>query len=267
MRKRTALLGVAVICGIAYSQQEGPRVYQATGFKICEVDSSSAIIWTRLTRERTRVGKEGPMPVVRYRDPETGELKPREGRPDREPVVEFPGGATVETIEGAAPGAPGEVRVSYKTVGGRSSRTSWTAVDPDRDFTAQVRLTGLESNTAYEVEVHSRNADGRGQNSARPVPDRAQPGSRRARRLHGDDRHQLQRSRPSARRVQDVPPHACAGPEAFSSTPATSSTTTAKPKRSRWRAGTGNACTACRRTSTSIGKSRRTSSKTITTSS
>ena len=96
--------GFILLFGFLGAQQPSEqKPYQATGFKICEVDQTSAIIWARLTRNRERVGKEGPMPIVRYRDPATGELRERgQGgrRPDREPVVEFPDGSTVGTIEG-----------------------------------------------------------------------------------------------------------------------------------------------------------------------
>jgi len=131
--------------------------YFATGIKICEVDSTSAIIWTRLTRNPVRVGPEQPMPIVHYRDPKTGTLtdNPR-GRPDMEPVVEFPKGSNLDSIEGAVPGAPGEVRVRYRTAGGHWEATPWKAVDPNRDFTAHFRLEQLKPATAYEIEVESR---------------------------------------------------------------------------------------------------------------
>ena len=64
-------------------------------------------------RNAAREGKDKPLPVVRYKDPKTGALGDRRGRADLEPVVEFPNGSTIETIEGAVPGAPGDVRVRY----------------------------------------------------------------------------------------------------------------------------------------------------------
>jgi hypothetical protein len=51
--------------------------YQATGIKICEVDQTSAIIWTRLTKNSKRVDKSHPMPDILYKNPETGELEPK----------------------------------------------------------------------------------------------------------------------------------------------------------------------------------------------
>ncbi len=148
---------LALGAALSLAQQGGDRVYQATGFKICEVDQSSAIIWTRLTRDRQRIGKEGPMPIVKYRNPQTGEAEERvRGKPDRMPIVEFPNGSSVNSIEGAVPGASGEVRVRYKTTGGAWVPSGWKAVDTDRDFTAHFKLDGLAPDTVYEIEVQSR---------------------------------------------------------------------------------------------------------------
>ncbi|MFT5366027.1 MAG: alkaline phosphatase D [Candidatus Latescibacterota bacterium] len=136
-------------------QADGP--YQATGIKICEVDQTSAIIWARLTRISERLSKDHPMPIVQYKDPETGELKPRKGRPNRAPVVTFPEGSDVHAIEGAAPGMTGDVRVRYAVQGAMDwKETDWQAVDPDRDFTHQIKLVDLQPGTAYQIEVESR---------------------------------------------------------------------------------------------------------------
>ena len=148
-------------CGPQAPQQEaaaGQGPYQTTGIKICEVDTHSAIIWTRLTKNAQRVGKDHPMPIVRYKDPQTGELVERpKNRSAAEPVVEFPNGATIDTIEGAVPGTTGEVRVRYRLKGATEwEETPWQAVDPDHDFTAQIHLTDLKPASSYELEVNSR---------------------------------------------------------------------------------------------------------------
>ena len=128
--------------------------YQATGMKIGEVTATEAIIWTRLTREPARIGSEAPLPEFRYRAPGSDEL--REAPPGRfhphdwTPVVIYPEGSSLDTIEGAVRGAPGESRVLYRPTGGVEWRsTAWTAVDPERDFTRQFTLTGLGPATEY----------------------------------------------------------------------------------------------------------------------
>lgn len=133
-------------------------VFQTTGIKICEVDASSAVIWTRLTRNPERMDDTHPMPLVRYRDPETGELGERnKKRPAVPPVVEFIDGSDIETIEGAVPGASGQVRVQYRQKGAAEWQfTRWADVDPYRDYTAQILLENLQPATAYELWVTSR---------------------------------------------------------------------------------------------------------------
>jgi alkaline phosphatase D len=141
-------------CGGAVSS--GP--YHATGIKIGEVTDQTAIVWTRLTRAPQRVGAEAPMPKILYVDSETGEAVKRSGgRPNRKPVVNFPAGSTVETIEGAAPGSPGIVRVLYRVDGASDwSLTYWQAADPKRDYTRQFELAGLKPNTRYQVRVETK---------------------------------------------------------------------------------------------------------------
>jgi len=163
-------------CGYSNSLSEGP--HQATGIKIGEVTESTAIVWTRLTRQPERVAMGAPMPQVVYRDPKTGKLTDKpQGRRNLTPVVNFPDGSTIYTIEGAVPGAPGIVRVFYKIneasdlpavqdsgqagsgqAGWKS--TDWKAVEPQRDCTAQFKLTDLKPNAEYQVRVEAT-AEGR----------------------------------------------------------------------------------------------------------
>jgi alkaline phosphatase D len=166
------LIPVAVLASwLAPSEAKGP--YFATGIKICEVDTTSAIIWTRLTRSAARRGKDRPLPVVKYKDPQTGAISEnRRGRPDMDPVVEFPQGSTIDTIEGAVPGAPGDVRVRYQSTGAASwQSTAWQPVDPNRDFTAHFPLRGLKPATGYQLLVESRSGSTvRGKFRTAPVP-------------------------------------------------------------------------------------------------
>ncbi|HOJ31970.1 MAG TPA: alkaline phosphatase D family protein [Candidatus Hydrogenedentes bacterium] len=151
------LLVCSVSCQHVPTRSGGP--YLATGIKIGEVTDSRAIVWVRLTSTPERVGDEGPMPTVLYKNPKTGAL---EAEPEEKhtavPVVQFPKGATVETLEGAAPGTPGDVRLVYWTDNEESSprMTPWASVDPNRDFTHQFVLDGLVPNTLYRIKVETR---------------------------------------------------------------------------------------------------------------
>ncbi|MEQ8847472.1 alkaline phosphatase D family protein [Botrimarina sp.] len=69
---------------------------------------------------------------------------------------------TVESVNERfqLPGAEGEVRVRYRPPGGDERQTAWTPADPNRDFTAQVRLEGLSPQTRYAYVVEARNGSG-----------------------------------------------------------------------------------------------------------
>lgn len=129
--------------------------YQATGLKIGEVNSTSAIIWTRLTRSADRVGVNGRLPEITY--PAKKASKKGGGRPDLKPDVKLPAGATVDELENAAPGAPGQTRAAYRARGETSWRTTaWADVDPSRDYTRQHVLSGLTAGVGYELRVDAR---------------------------------------------------------------------------------------------------------------
>jgi len=180
LKKMILAGGILMLCGCSRSFSGTP--HQATGIKIGEVTHNAAIIWARLTRAAQRVGTEAPMPEVRYLDPQTKKLGDRgKGRPDRTPVVTFPEGSTIETIEGAVPGATGQVRVLYKAAEASDWKaTSWRAVDPKRDFTRQFKLNDLAPSTSYQLRVEGR-AGGQQERQAvegafrtAPNPDQAQ---------------------------------------------------------------------------------------------
>jgi len=127
---------------------EGP--FQATGFKVGEVTDTTAIVWTRLTKNPQLNPPDAPMVTIRYADEQTG-------RRSRVSAVEYPTGLTVADIRNAAPGALGEVRVAYRAGDDKPwSTTDWHAVDPDRDFTHQFLLQGLQPRTRYVARVESR---------------------------------------------------------------------------------------------------------------
>jgi alkaline phosphatase D len=141
------------------SSTQGP--FQATGLKVGEVTDNEAIIWTRLTQLPERIGTEAPVPDFLYRSPGENELKeaPR-GRfrpPDWTPVVIYPEGSSIEFIEGAVRGEPGETRVLYRQTESETwQSTDWFTVDADKDFTHQFNLTELSSATDYVLRVEGR---------------------------------------------------------------------------------------------------------------
>ena len=146
------LMGIFNACSLTTT--EGP--YLATGIKIGEVSQTEAIVWVRLTENPERVGNDAPMPEVRYKDPETGEMIERRGRPDATPVVTYPEGHNIATVEGASPGKEGKVRLKYRATGDQKwIMMDWQAVDPEKDFTHQFQITELSPMTAYELMVEA----------------------------------------------------------------------------------------------------------------
>ena len=148
-----ACFAVVYFAGLA---RAGPP-YQANGVKVGEVTQDSAIVWTRLTRSARRLDDGAQwLPGKRRVDPAAPEKQQR-GR-GIVPGSQLPEGATLDDMEGAVPGAPGEVRVVYglKGAGAAEKATDWTPVDPEKDFTRQFVLKGLEPNRRYAYRVECR---------------------------------------------------------------------------------------------------------------
>jgi len=154
------LLIILMVLNLSCNAPNTDGPYFATGIKIGEVTQTSAIIWTRLTKDSVRVSADAPMVEVFYPDPETGELMPRRGRPDIKPVVQFPEGYDINTIEGATPGTVGKVKVKYKLKSKEDwFETDWHRVDPEKDFTYQFRLSDLTPGEEYDLVVESSPVD------------------------------------------------------------------------------------------------------------
>ena len=154
-RMTSVVFVMFLLYGCSRAVPEGPCF--ATGIKIGEVTQTGAIVWARLTENPERVGNEAPMPEIRYKNPETGELVERGGgRPDLPPVVTYPEGYTVNNIQGAAPGREGKVRLKYKAVNDQEwIQMDWQAVDPEKTFTHQFQLSGLTAGEKYELVVEA----------------------------------------------------------------------------------------------------------------
>ena len=141
-----------VVCAVT-CPAEGP--FQATGMKVGEVSSSTAIIWARLTRRPERNGNDRPMVEIRYATDTGGKRK----RAVEEII--YPNNITVSDIRDAAPGTAGETRVLYRPAGHPTwQQTDWAPVDPKEDFTHQFRLKKLTASTTYDVRVESRHSEG-----------------------------------------------------------------------------------------------------------
>lgn len=129
------------------------------GIKIGENTDNSAIVWLRLT-DRAWPKWDGLMwHGAENRRFEVGEYGENQ----------FPEGAALSDMQGSLSGMRGEARISWwlENRPEAKERTGWLAVDPDRDFTRQVVLDGLETHQRYQLEIESRSGLGeRGQTIA-----------------------------------------------------------------------------------------------------
>ncbi|MBK9167401.1 MAG: alkaline phosphatase D family protein [Bryobacterales bacterium] len=131
---------------------------QASGVKVGEISHNSAIVWTRVTERGVR----------RY----DGVI--RRGRPEP-----FPKDLRSFDLEGSCPGAPGRVRVRLSAredlQGARD--TGWVDVDPQRDFSHQFEIAGLQPSTMYFYSAETAGPNGRPHEPLRgsfrtaPLPD------------------------------------------------------------------------------------------------
>lgn len=122
-------------------------------------DQSSIVIWTRTTRHPEAVA-DGPA-FVAIGETQAGELARQTDATALE-RAQLPPGAALDTMTGAVPGAPGQVRLSYYPDHQRLRirHTDWITTAAERDFTAQWRLEGLDPNRLYRTVVEARTPAG-----------------------------------------------------------------------------------------------------------
>ena len=147
-----------IIIGMVGCKKKTAGPYFATGIKIGEVTAKSALIWIRLTNDSLPRGLDNPFPDIRYRNADGVIVEEISGdRNDYSPVVTYPDGHDVSTLEGATTGISGDVMVYYKPENSEHwQQTDWTTVDTIKDFTTQINLMGLIPNSTYELHVVSR---------------------------------------------------------------------------------------------------------------
>jgi alkaline phosphatase D len=120
--------------------QKTDSVYFTTGFKIGDVTSSSAIVWTRLCSQAK--------PVAVYHERKEGVFRHPIDFDDNMPVLE---------MDGAVQGSAGQVKIEI-TNADTVIATDWIYVSSYKDFTIKRKLEGLESNTSYLISIKGRKA-------------------------------------------------------------------------------------------------------------
>lgn len=143
--------------------------HQANGFKVGEVDATSAIVWTRLTKNAESNAKDAPWFDIQYEKHGFERASDEKFRRDRVLGVRYDDpDSGADGIAYAVPGTEGETRVRYRAFWYPEwKETEWKAVEPEWDFTRQHLLENLLPGQVYEVVVESRGADGEAGEEAR----------------------------------------------------------------------------------------------------
>lgn len=129
------LIGAASLGIFSYPAHGVEPVHMANGIKIGEVNSDSAIIWTRLTKEPERNINGKPFPQNKSKNRKS--LKYDD----------------LDSMEGAVPGADGEVRFSWWLDEPRRllPLSPWIKVTAKTNHTAQFLISNLKPGTHYNV--------------------------------------------------------------------------------------------------------------------
>ncbi|MCK5135529.1 MAG: alkaline phosphatase D family protein [Bacteroidales bacterium] len=132
---------------------DGP--YFGNGFHNGWADQHSIVIWTRLTlRPEMNLGGQQFIPLTQEQHSKLRNCRNR----DSIHLAQIPDSLTLDDMEGACPGATGEVKLKYYPMidPGVTIETPWEKVDPDKNYTMQWKLEGLEANTRYQVDIYAR---------------------------------------------------------------------------------------------------------------
>jgi alkaline phosphatase D len=160
LQKIFSIFLIVMLCACTETQIDGP--YLATGIKIGEVTQTDAIVWVRLTKNASRIGNDAEKPDVKYKDPETGKMIERRGRPNVTPVVTYPEGFNVDNIEGATPGSEGKARLKYKEKDEIEwTQLDWQQVNQAQSYAVQFELSGLSAGKEYELLVEASPVKGK----------------------------------------------------------------------------------------------------------
>jgi alkaline phosphatase D len=140
------LLQSSIAISCARSEVTSPLVHLAMGFRVGEVTQDSAVIWSRITAypQRNWDGIEVT------------------GRPGERTAEFTPLEVPTKDLQGAVPGAAGELRLLISTDRelSRPRLIEWTPVSRDSDFAHNFRVEGLNSATRYYLRIEARSGEG-----------------------------------------------------------------------------------------------------------
>lgn len=149
------VMALGVILGACTTLPKTDGPYFGNGFHNGWADQSSIVIWTRLTKS-----PEGNMDGEQFLIPTSEEHKVLDRNANAEDIYssQIPEGFHLNEMDGACPGAPGEVKLTYSPVGNADQliESGWLRVDDKKNFTTQWKLENLSPNTPYQVKIEAR---------------------------------------------------------------------------------------------------------------
>ena len=154
--RQVALIAISFLLLSGACKKSRPAdPYFGNGVHNVWADQNSIVIWTRLT-EAPDMNRSGPEFLV----PSAQQHRrlDKQANPDSIYAAQIPEGFTINQLEGACPGMPGEVRLVCYPLRNPEERTEidWKPVDNDKNYTTQWKLGGLHPGTKYIVELEAR---------------------------------------------------------------------------------------------------------------
>jgi alkaline phosphatase D len=141
-------------------KKEAKGPYFGNGLHNGWADQNSIVIWTRLTKnpEMNREGQKFLIPSAKEH-----KRLDSEANPDSIYKAQLPEGFSLEQMEGACPGMPGEVKLTCYPLKNAENKIvkDWIEVDVKKNFTRQWKLDNLTSDTKYVVEIEARMRKGK----------------------------------------------------------------------------------------------------------
>lgn len=147
--------GIAWIVSSCSSERPSDGPYFGNGFHNGWADQHSIVLWTRLTEN-----PEGNAEGTKFLVPTSEELKVLDNSNNEAQILgaQIPEGKQLKDMDGACPGAMGEVRLTYFPFDEQENavRLDWIKVDEGQNFTTQWKLSGLSPGTRYVVKMEAR---------------------------------------------------------------------------------------------------------------
>ncbi|MDA0201290.1 MAG: alkaline phosphatase D family protein [Bacteroidetes bacterium] len=137
------------------STMDGNGPHFANGIKNGWADQNSIVLWTRLTQDKLAHFKGEPFIEI-----PVGKMKSLAENQDLEGIynTQIPDGLSLKDMEGYCPGSEGQVLLKYHKYGDSANEKTvdWRSVDPQKDFTHQWKLEGLEAGEKYSLKIYAR---------------------------------------------------------------------------------------------------------------